>query len=235
LENWDFFRIIRNFSLSIIYNSSLKKKKTIKKKTKDLTPTEAVRKELPKRTKNPLSAFASFPKRVSFETQEEKEKIILLLRKHWITNISWILLVVLMVFSPLFLSIFPLISLLPGRFQAMAVLIWYLITLAVFLEKFLSWYFNVYIITDERIIDVDFYSLVYKRISETKIDRIQDVSYSQGGLFQALFNFGNITIQTAAEVPEFEFDQVPQPAKVVRVLNNLVLEEEQEKIDGRVR
>jgi len=212
-----------------------KRKETIEKQKKDLTPTEAVREELPERTKNPLSAFASFPRRVSFETQELKEEIVLLLRKHWVTNIPWVLLIIAMILAPIFLKTFPLISFLPGRFKVMAVLMWYLVTLAIFLEKFLSWYFNVYIITDERIVDVDFYSLVYKKISETKIDRIQDVSYSQGGLFQAVFNFGDITIQTAGEVPEFEFESVPQPARVAKVLNNLVLEEEQEKIEGRVR
>ena len=37
-----------------------------------------------------FSSFLSYPENVHFDTQEEKEQIILLLRKHWVTNIPWI-------------------------------------------------------------------------------------------------------------------------------------------------
>ena len=42
-------------------------------------------------------------------------------------------------------------------------LVWYLISIAYFIESFLTWFFNVYFVTDERIIDVDFYNLIYKK------------------------------------------------------------------------
>lgn len=181
-----------------------------------------------------FSGFSSFPKSVKFETQESKEEIILLLRRHFVTNIPWILVVVFMVIAPLIFPISTLLSFLPISFQVMTVVVWYLGITAILLEKFLSWYFNVYIVTDERIVDVDFYSLIYKRISETKIDKIEDVTYSQGGFVQSMFNYGTVNIQTAGEVTEFEFEFVPYPAKVAKVINQLVIQEEQEKIEGRV-
>jgi len=223
--------------LPTIFEASKQPKKSTgsrKSKSKRLDTMEIVKNELGGRTKNPLAAFSVLPQRVSFETQEVKEKIVLLLRKHWVTNIPWLVITLVMIGAPLFLSVFPLLSFLPFRFQVVAIVIWYLVTLAYVLESFLSWYFNVYIVTDERLVDVDFYSLIYKRISETKIDRIQDVSYSQGGIIQSFFNFGTVTIQTAGEVPEFEFTAVPRPARVTKVLNQLVLQEEQEKLEGRV-
>lgn len=179
-----------------------------------------------------LSGFVAYPQSTSFETQEEKEKIILLLRQHFITNIHWILMVILMLFAPLILSVIPLIDFLPARFQFMTVLIWYLFTLAYFLESSLSWYFNVYIVTDERVIDTDFYSLIYKHVSETKIDRIEDVTYIQGGFIQSMFNYGIVKIQTAGEIPELAFENVPQPAKIAKILNQLILQEEQEMLEG---
>lgn len=212
-----------------------RKKQTAKsRKPHRLDTVEIVKEEFGGRTKNPLAAFAVLPKKVSFETQEMREKIVLLLRKHWVTNIPWILITTGMVLAPLFLTTFPLLAFLPPRFQMIAVVMWYLVTLAYVLESFLSWYFNVYLVTDERLLDVDFYSLIYKRISETKIDRIQDVSYSQGGLAESVFNYGTVTIQTAGEIPEFEFASVPQPARITKLLNQLVLQEEQEKLEGRV-
>jgi membrane protein YdbS with pleckstrin-like domain len=179
--------------------------------------------------------FATFPDQVTFETQEIKEEIILLLRRHAITNVGWLFLVFVMLILPFGAFAFPPFEILPPNFKIMTIVLWYLFTAAVVFENFLSWYFNVYIITDERLVDVDFFSLIYKRISETKIDKIQDVSYSQGGFMQSFFNYGKILIQTAAEQQEFEFEAVPQPARVTKIINQLIMQEEQEKIEGRVR
>ena len=101
----------------------------------------------------------------------------------------------------------------------MTIILWYLFVIAYILEKFLSWYFNVYIITNYRIIDTDFYSLLFKHISEARYNRIEDITYTQGGILQSIFDYGDVSIQTAAEVPEIRFELVPQPSRVVRVLD----------------
>ncbi len=102
------------------------------------------------------------------------------------------------------------------------------------IESILSWYYNLYIITDERLIDVDFYSLIYKSVSEAKLDKIEDVTATTAGVFGAMFDFGTISVQTAAEKREFELGSVPHPAKVTKFLNELILEEERERNEGRV-
>lgn len=215
-------------------------KRTSKKASKGLRTSEdgAYRQEvyrLLRRTKNPLAAFVARPKNINFETQVDGEEIILLLRKHWITNVTWIIFTVLMLFAPAVLVDFPIIAFLPARFQFIAILMWYLLTIVFILEKFLSWYFNVYIITDERVIDVDFYNLIYKEISDAEIEKIEDVTTVMGGVVQTLFNFGTILIQTAAEKTQFDFEAVPNPALVVKVLQQLRMEEKQEAIEGRIR
>lgn len=186
-------------------------------------------------TRNPLAAFVANPPDIRFETQERQERIILLLRRHWVTNLPWMLLMVLMIFAPLLLRFFPVLEFLPGRYQTMTVFLWYLLLIAFVFESFLSWYFNVDVVTDERIVDIDFCSLIYKEVSHCKIDQIQDVSFKMGGIVRTIFNYGDVLIQTAAEIPVFEFESVPQPALVVQKLNELILEEEQEKLEGRVR
>jgi len=187
---------------------------------------------------NAGSHFGSFipkPKNFKFETQVEKEEIILLLRRHWVTNLRWIVIVALLLVAPLVLTSFPILSFLPARFQVMAVFMWYLLVIAITLEEFLSWYFNVDIITDERIVDVSFVSLIYKRISDAEIEKIQDVTYKQGGIVQTMFNYGTVYVQTASEKPEFEFNEVPNPALVVKVLERLRIEEKQEELEGVIR
>lgn len=175
---------------------------------------------------NPLSAFALNPAGVKFETQEAGEKIILLLRKHWITNLPWVLSAILLFFAPLVLRFFPLLDFLPLRFQLMAVVLWYLLVTSFIFERFLTWFFNAYIITDERIVDIDFFNLIYKQVTEAKIDRIQDTTLRMGGVVRAIFNFGDVLVQTAGAEPNLEFEDVPNPDEVMQILQSLKTREE---------
>jgi len=197
--------------------------------------TKAQREKIPEHTHNPLSAYCYYPESVNFETRESEEKVVLMMRKHPITNLRWIVVSTLMVFAPSLLGFLPTIEAIPANFRFIGILGWYLVTTAYLLENFLTWFFNVYFITDERIIDVDFYNLIYKEVSEAEIEKIQDVTYKMGGVARTIFNYGDILVQTAAEVPNFEFLAVPRPDKVVKILQDLRIEEKQEALEGRIR
>jgi len=193
---------------------------------------ELAKKEAPV---NPLAAFIPRPTNLRFETQEKKEKIVLLLRRHMITNLPWLVTALIMVICPTMIGRIVSLDFIPSSFRLIISLAWYLLTFAFAFERFLSWFFNVNVVTDERIIDINFPSILYKDISETKIDRIQDVSAKTGGFIRSLFNFGDVAIQTAGTIPEIYFEAIPNPGRVSQVLNDLILEEEKEKLEGRVR
>ena len=89
-------------------------------------------------------------------------------------------------------------------------------------ERFLNWYFNVYIITNKRVVDMDFSHLLHRNISEAPLRNIEDVTYTVSGSLQTLFNFGSIKIQTAAEQRELEFEYISNPAKVQDILSDMV-------------
>lgn len=194
--------------------------------------SEVISREAP--SGNPFHSFAPKPTHVFFDSQDKAEQVILLLRKHPITQIPWIVVAIGLLMAPALFSLVPFFDFLPARFGVAAGLLWYLLVTGFILESALSWFFNVYIISDERIIDVDFLSLIYKNISSAKLDHIEDVTAETGGAIRSIFNFGTVTIQTAGASAEIEFEDVPQPAKVTRLLNELLLEEEREKIEGRV-
>lgn len=216
-----------------IFNS---KRKEIKKETSQNHPLKKVAyKDLPSSIHNPLSAIMFCPENLKFETMDSEEKVVLFLRKHFITNFGWILTTILMTLAPFVVDGIGILDPIPDNFRFMFMLIWYLVTSAYFLESFLTWYFNIYIVTDERIIDVDFYNLIYKEVSDANIDKIQDVTYKMGGVIRTIFNYGDVLVQTASEVPNFEFLAVPKPDQVVKVLQDLRIEEQQEAIEGRVR
>ena len=156
-----------------------------------------------------------------FEGQEKEEKVVLFLRQHPLANIPWILASLLMFAAPLVLTSFKLLEFLPSNFLFIAILSWYLITSGFILEKLLSWLFNVYIVTDKRIIDIDFFNLVHKQVSYAALDKIQDITYSTGGVVGTLFNWGDVLIQTAGASPNFDFLKVPEPALVVGKIKEL--------------
>jgi hypothetical protein len=183
---------------------------------------------------SPFAAFAAKPRRTAFSSQAKGEQILLLLRKHPLTQVGWVFVAILIALIPIIFSGVPLINFLPPNFQAAAVIGWYLLLSGYIIESFLTWYFNVFIVTDERIIDVDFLSLIYHDVASAKIDNIEDVTSIKGGAVRSVFDFGTVQIQTAAEKTMFEFEDVPHPAQVTKLLNELLLEEEREKIEGRV-
>jgi hypothetical protein len=175
---------------------------------------------------SPLTAFAMRPAGVRFETQEAEETVILFLRQHMIVNLGWIVVAILLVLSPGF--IFPmiinalgLVVTVPASYIVIGTLFWYVGTLGFVLAKFLGWYFNIYIVTNERVVDIDFYYLLYKQFSQAELPKIQDISYASGGILATFFNYGNVAIQTAGEMPNLEFQKVPFPEKVVETIRNL--------------
>jgi hypothetical protein len=208
-----------------------KAKKIVSKKAK----SKASKHKRPGHSHNPFSSYIYYPDRVKFINRDPKEKVVLLLRKHPMTNLGWVLLTFAMIIAPAFITIFEFFELLPMGYQVIFVLIWYLITTAFAFEEFLSWFFHVNIITDERIIEVDFVNLFYREITDANIDQIQDVTVEVGGGVRTLLHFGDIVVQTAAQIPKIDFEDIPQPDKVAKILRELRIEEEIEKLEGRIR
>ncbi len=192
-------------------------------------------KGIKKHEHNPFSSFSYYPREVKFINEDPEEKIILLLRKHPITNLKWITTSFFWFIAPSFATILPLFDSIPLRFRLVGYVMWYLVLVAYIFEKFLSWFFHVNIITDERIIEVDFHHILYREMTDANIDHIEDVTVEMSGAVRTYFNFGRVDIQTAAEVPKIDFNSVPHPDKVARILRDLRIEEEIEKIEGRVR
>ncbi len=184
---------------------------------------------------NPLSSYCYFPDGIKFVAKDSNEKIVLFLRKHPITNLPWIIISLLLFAAPMVLNSFPLLSFLPDNFKFVAILGWYLVAIAYAFESFLDWFFSVYIITDERVFDVDFVNLIYREITEANIDQIQEVTTKMGGVVRTIFNYGDIYIPTASETPNIEFEAVAHPDQVAKILRELRVEEEKEKIEGRVQ
>ena len=174
---------------------------------------------------NIFSAILENPKEyIRFADREPGEVLIFLLRKHPITNLPWIITTFVLIALPTVLDYILNVSdiNLPLQFGLVTNFIFYLFAAIYSFESFLIWYYNVYIVTDRRLIDIDFYGFFYKKVSETQYDKVEDTSYSQSGVAEILFNYGDIFIQTAAETNQFEFISIPAPQRVYDKITDLI-------------
>lgn len=179
-----------------------------------------------------FSSFIENPNNCHFEGQDADEDIILLLRAHPITNLSWFIPALLLFFVPVILpKVIGMLSfnlpVLPPTFTAAFLLINYLLVAVIAFEGFLYWYFNVYILTDKRIIDVDFSSILFKNVDQAALEDVQEASSSVRGLLGLIFNMGDVLVQTAgARAGGIDFQKVPHPDKVA----DLIIEQSEKKV-----
>lgn len=173
-----------------------------------------------RQTVNPLSAFMVRP-RLRFETQEPEEQVLMVLRRHLLTNIPWVVIALVGWFLPVGIMLIPFWATVPLPFRLVTIVVWYLVVIGYMFEGFLTWYFNVFIITDQRIVDIDFFSLIYKKMSTTKFDRVEDISFTLSGLLGVIFDFGRVDVQTAGELPNFDLRDIPHPQIVTQFLGEM--------------
>lgn len=173
-------------------------------------------------------SFVENPKKVSYFGIDKDEKIIYVLRSSFIMNIPWMLLSVLLIIAPsIVLPYLPdSVSL---EFKFVLIVFWYLFTFGYIFREFLGWFFNVYIISNKKIVDVDFYGLLYTNISEAPLENVEDVTSQISGSVGVIFNIGNVEIQTAGEKREFEFTNIADPAKIRDLISDLVAAKKHKK------
>lgn len=156
-----------------------------------------------------------------FETQSPTEQVILLLRAHPITQIVWIITALTMMMLPIFFN-FLLTAFLSPLQIIFINLVWYSFIFGYVFLNVLNWLFNVGIVTDERIIDVDFTGLLYKEVTGSAIKKIEDVTVKTGGFMASIFNFGNLFIQTAGTELNIEFINIPAPTEAAAIIHELM-------------
>lgn len=182
-----------------------------------------------------LGEFLENPPHTAFENQEKGEKIVLLLRAHIVTLAPAVLLILVLVLTPVVALAVAinlgvnLINFLRPQLLIVVILAWYLFAAGYTFLRFLLWFFNVYLVTNERLVDFDFHGFLLKAVSETKLNKIQDVTSRIYGAIPHLFNYGDVFVQTAGTEREFEFHQVPRPDSVARTISAEIRLEEAEQ------
>lgn len=161
--------------------------------------------------------------------RKHDEKVVFFLRRHPIVFVVDVLMQILLVAIPFgiwfvlakmwpwFLTgpvMGPLLTLLAGGYYLM---IWLF-----FLMNFTDYYLDAWIVTDDRILNIEQKSLFSRTISELDLSKIQDVTSEVKGVIAFVFGYGNVYIQTAGERERFVFEQIRRPEEIRKNMLELV-------------
>ncbi len=163
-------------------------------------------------------------KNFSFRGQQPGEKIIKIVRRHWFNILQQYfviflfiaLLIVGMQVLPLYLD-----------FEENKTIFWFVgstFSVIIWLYAFIVWidyYFDVWIITDARIVNIEQKALFVRSVSELKFAKIQDIHTEVTGLIPTILNYGDVYIQTAGTKERFLFRKVPDPYKLKGMIMNM--------------
>jgi uncharacterized integral membrane protein len=82
----------------------------------------------------------------------------------------------------------------------------------VFLPSWITWHFSVYIVTDQRLIQIMQKGIFHRSVVDMSLSQIQMVNYEIAGLEQTVLGFGTIMMQTL--VGDLVIHEVHKPAKI---------------------
>lgn len=129
-----------------------------------------------------------------FEDQLDDEEVLYVFRKHPIVMRRGIIL----------FSVGPLLGVLPAAiwpdlgfgwfFGGMA--IGFLLGMLLYFPSWIGWYYSVFIVTDQRFIQITQKGLFHRSVVDVGLPQIQMVNYEVAGIQESLLGFGTIMMQT---------------------------------------
>ena len=161
-----------------------------------------------------------------FPGQRNDEHAVLVLRRHWFTFIAPLLQIIALNLLPIVVALVFVYGIgweLPtvGFWYTLGVVItsmYYVMVWLFFYHAFVDYHLDIWIVTDQRIINIEQGGLFDRVISELNLSKVQDVTSEIHGQFQTIFDFGTVHIQTAGEQQRFDFEEVGHPEEVARLV-----------------
>lgn len=164
-----------------------------------------------------------------FPNKLEGEEVIKIVRRDLFILVKKILFLVVLILLPLVffnLLILSRTDILNGTLAYPLIVIgisaYYLFMWLFFFFSFIDYYLDVWVITNERIIDIQQQGFFSRIISEQKLFRIQDVTSEVHGAIPTILAYGYVHVQTAGTRERFVFQQVPYPDRIRDMIIKLV-------------
>lgn len=164
--------------------------------------------------------------------QRPDEHVVLFLRRHWFAILAICIAFVLLTTVPLIIGWYFWATLNVWLNHAVAgpiiVALGSIYFLSIWLFAFLEvtdYYLDTWIITNERIINIEQEGLFIRTASELDLAAVQDTTAEIRGILQTLFTYGQVFVQTAGEKGRFHFKNIDNPEHVKEIVTQLVEED----------
>jgi membrane protein YdbS with pleckstrin-like domain len=154
------------------------------------------------------------------------EQIVLFFRRHWTVLIFRLFLFILFAIIP-FIVLAVLLQIWTPQLQPLdffsvaGILLlsaYYLFVWLFFLHEWIDYDLDLWIVTNQRILDIEQRGLFSRTISELAISQVEDVTSVVKGKLATFLNYGTVEIQTAGEKSRFVFEHVPFPRKITETI-----------------
>lgn len=153
----------------------------------------------------------------AFRGQYDDEEVLYAFRKHPVVMRKGLIMFMVAIIVGLLPSFLPSATL---NYFYYGILAGFVGGILVALPSWVKWYFSVYIVTDQRFIQVSQDGFFNKKVIDLAINQIQMVNYEVSGVQETLLGFGTITVQTF--VGNLVITNVHKPAKVQHELLELL-------------
>jgi hypothetical protein len=153
-----------------------------------------------------------------FADQFDDEEVLYVFRKHPVVMRTGLVLAM----------IGPLVGVIPAAIKPELGFGWFFGGLAagivggllMFLPSWIAWYYSVFIVTDQRFIQITQKGLFHRSVVDIGLNQIQMVNYEVAGLQETLLGFGTIMMQTY--MGDLVIHQVHKPAKIQKKMIHIL-------------
>ncbi len=146
------------------------------------------------------------------------EELILFVRPFGLVYTGWFLMSAVLLLGALY-YFFHLLRF--GYFGMFIFVFVFLLGFFSLVKTLVVWRLTAVVVTNKRIIDFDQHGLFVRQLSEAPLINVQDITLSQKGVWELLFNFGTIKIQTAGTSAVLELSHIRYPRRVHEILVEL--------------
>jgi uncharacterized membrane protein YdbT with pleckstrin-like domain len=146
------------------------------------------------------------------------EKVVMVLKVHWITYV---------ILSSLVVGVIWISFILLGFFWLNALnlltllIMWMIFSVFLYIE-WIDYELDVFIITNNRIIWMEQVSFLNRTVSETNLVRVQEVNSRTKWFFSNIFNYWDLSIQTAGSKVSMSMNYCPNVIYEARKVLNIV-------------
>lgn len=153
-----------------------------------------------------------------FADQFDDEDVLFVFHKHPVVMRKGLILAI----------IGPLVGVIPAAIKPTLGFSWFfgglaagfILGLLLFFPAWIAWYYSVFIVTDQRLIQITQKGLFHRSVVDIGLNQIQMVNYEIAGLQETLLGFGTIMVQTY--MGDLVIHDVHHPAKIQKKMIHIL-------------